>query len=69
MNLQTIIRAAIVSAASFSVLALPAAAQKQIKIDFTDETVGAEPKALLPVVGVWRIDDERGNKVLAVDGR
>jgi hypothetical protein len=57
------------SAASFAALALPAAAQKQNKIDFTDETVGAEPKALLPVVGVRRIDDERGNKVLAVDGR
>src|SRR5438105_8992519 len=30
---------------------------------------GAEPKSLLPVVGVWRIDNERGNNVLAVDGR
>src|SRR3954447_17902038 len=50
-------------------LILPVAAQQPVKIDFANETVGAEPKSLLPVVGVWRIEDERGNKVLAVDGR
>jgi hypothetical protein len=31
--------------------------------------VGAEPKALLPVVGIWRIESDAGKKVLAVDGR
>jgi hypothetical protein len=50
------------------VLSFSAAAQ-QVKIDFTDETVGAEPKSLVPVVGVWRVEAERGNNVLAVDGR
>jgi hypothetical protein len=50
-------------------LALPLAAQQQVKIDFSTETVGGEPKALLPVVGVWRIENERGKNVLAVDGR
>ncbi len=50
------------------VLSFSAAAQ-QVTIDFTDETVGAEPKSLVPVVGVWRVEAERGNNVLAVDGR
>ena len=40
-----------------------------LKVDLANETVGAEPKALLPVVGVWRIEDDGGKKVLAVDGR
>ena len=46
-----------------------AIAQQAVKIDFADETVGAEPKALLPVVGIWRIESDAGKKVLAVDGR
>src|SRR5205085_2033836 len=49
-------------------LRLPATAH-QFKIDVANETVGAEPKALLPVVGVWRVESERGNTLLAVDGR
>jgi ABC-2 type transport system permease protein len=40
-----------------------------LKVDLANETAGAEPKALLPVVGVWRIEDDGGKKVLAVDGR
>jgi hypothetical protein len=48
---------------------LPVTAQQTMKIDFTDETVGAEPKALVPIVGTWRIENERGNTVIAVDGR
>src|SRR5438105_6864242 len=67
MNLETVIRIAIIYAAGFA--AFPVAAQQQVKIDFTDETVGGEPKSLLPVVGVWRIENEKGNNVLAVDGR
>jgi len=31
--------------------------------------VGAEPQSFVSVVGIWRIDNEGGNKVLAVDGR
>jgi hypothetical protein len=40
-----------------------------VKIDLASETVGAEPKALVPVVGIWRIENDSGKKVLAVDGR
>jgi ABC-2 type transport system permease protein len=40
-----------------------------LKVDLSSETAGAEPKALIPVVGVWRIEDDGGKKVLAVDGR
>jgi len=53
----------------FAGMALPLAAAQGIKVDFADETVGAEPKALVPVVGIWRIENEAGKKVLAVDGR
>jgi hypothetical protein len=67
MKLNTLMHVAIVATAGLA--ALPVVAQQQIKIDFNDETVGAEPKSLLPVVGVWRVENERGNKVLAVDGR
>ena len=60
---------ALIAPAVLTALALPASAQQQLKIDFSGETVGGEPKALLPVVGVWRIENERGKNVLAVDGR
>jgi hypothetical protein len=57
--------------ASFTIVAsaLPASAQQSVKIDLSNETVGAEPKSLVPVVGIWRIENSGGNKVLAVDGR
>src|SRR5215218_5578901 len=50
-------------------IASPAFAQQQVKVDFSNETVGAEPKSFLSVVGVWRIEQEGPKKVLAVDGR
>jgi hypothetical protein len=40
-----------------------------LKVEFSDETAGAEPKSFLSVVGVWRVEAEGNNKVLAVDGR
>jgi hypothetical protein len=46
-----------------------AKAMEPLKIDFADETVGAEPKSFLSVVGVWRIETDGNNKVLVVDGR
>jgi hypothetical protein len=46
-----------------------ASAGPSLKFDFSDETVGAEPKSFVSVVGVWRIEAEGNNKVLAVDGR
>ena len=48
---------------------LSANAAQPLKIDFSDDTVGAEPKSFVSVVGVWRIEAEGNNKVLAVDGR
>ena len=50
-------------------LAVPVAAAQAIKLDFAKESVGAEPKLLVPVVGIWRVENEKGKNVLAVDGR
>src|SRR4051794_34321100 len=69
MNVKFTANTTVFCAVAIVALILPVAAQQPVKIDFANETVGAEPKSLLPVVGVWRIEDERGNKVLAVDGR
>src|SRR5262245_28755189 len=63
------IRAIIVSTIGLAALALPGLAAQPTAIDLSGETVGAEPKALVPVVGNWRIENENGKKVLAVDGR
>ena len=57
------------SALGLTSLVLPVAAQQPTKIDFSSEAVGAEPKALVAVVGIWRIESEGGKNVLAVDGR
>jgi hypothetical protein len=46
-----------------------AGASQPLKVDFSDETVGAEPKSFVSVVGVWRIENDGNNKVLVVDGR
>jgi hypothetical protein len=54
---------------SLAALLLGARAVQTLKIDFSDETVGAEPKTFLSVVGVWRIETDSNNKVLVVDGR
>jgi hypothetical protein len=48
---------------------LASALAAPIKVDFANETVGAEPKSFVSIVGVWRIESEGGTKVLAVDGR
>jgi hypothetical protein len=50
-------------------LAAVVAAADTLKLDFTTDTVGAEPTALVGVVGIWRIENEKGRNVLAVDGR
>src|SRR6202163_483730 len=63
------IRAFVVFAIGFAALALPGLAAQPATIDFSSETVGAEPKAFVPVVGIWRIENDGGKKVLAVDGR
>jgi len=50
-------------------LAAVAAAADTLKLEFAKDTVGAEPTALVSVVGIWRIENEKGRNVLAVDGR
>ena len=60
---------ALVSAVAVTMTASSIAAQQPIKIGFAADTAGAEPKSFVPVVGVWRIDSEKGQNVLAVDGR
>lgn len=57
------------AAVGSAVLVSLAVAQQTTKIDFSDKTVGAEPKSFLSVVGVWRMETEANKKVLAVDGR
>src|SRR5437868_12673106 len=69
MNISKSIRAVTGSALGLTLLLLPVAAEQPTKIDFSSETVGAEPKALVAVVGIWRIESEGGKNVLAVDGR
>ena len=69
MNMNTINRASAACVFGLALLAIPAGAQQPTKIDFSNETVGAEPKALVAVVGIWRIESEGGKSVLAVDGR
>jgi hypothetical protein len=61
-------KALLIIAVSVVAVLLPAFAAP-IKVDLTNETAGAEPKGLVPVVGVWRIENDAGKKLLAVDGR
>src|SRR5262249_426598 len=58
-----------VACAGLAALLIYADAGQSLKVDFSDETVGSEPKSFVSVVGVWRIEAEGNNKVLAVDGR
>ncbi|HHD57130.1 MAG TPA: DUF1080 domain-containing protein [Desulfobulbaceae bacterium] len=37
--------------------------------DFSEETVGAQPRTFVPAVGNWIIGTDNGNTVLVVDGR
>jgi len=60
-------RIVVVAAAVMATAA--ALGQQPLKIDLSNDTVGAEPTSLVSVVGIWRIENEGGKKVLAVDGR
>ena len=53
----------------FAALLLPAIAAAPFKPDFSTETAGSEPKSLVPVVGIWRVETDAGKTMLAVDGR
>src|SRR5437870_294662 len=65
---QSTIATAIAGISLASLLAYAGAGQS-LKADFSDDTVGGDPKSFLSVVGVWRVEAEGNNKVLAVDGR
>jgi hypothetical protein len=69
MTVDKVIAVTGLFALGFASLVSPVAAQQPIKFDLSNETVGAEPKSFLSVVGVWRIEQEGGKKVLVVDGR
>jgi hypothetical protein len=60
---------ALISAIGFAAPTLPCLAAPPATIDLAGESVGAEPKAFVPVVGLWRIEEDNGKKVLVVDGR
>ena len=63
-----VVAAALIGIGSAALLVSVRAAQP-LKVDFSDETVGAEPKSFLSVVGIWRIEADGNKKVLVVDGR
>src|SRR5262245_42295299 len=70
MQIGKNLRAISIIACGFEALVVPVvAAQQPMKIEFVNDAVGVEPKSFVSVVGRWRIDNEGGNKVLAVDGR
>ena len=70
MQIAKNIRAIGIAVFGFAILVLSVvAAQQPLKIEFSNDTVGAEPKSFVSVVGIWRIENEGENKVLAVDGR
>ena len=69
MSMPRILTTAALSLLAVTLVAFPLVAQQSIKVDLSGETVGGEPKSFLSVVGIWRIEQEGGKKVLAVDGR
>src|SRR5713101_5863439 len=62
-------RVLLIAVVSAVALLLPAIAAPVFKVDLSSETTGAEPKSLVPVVGIWRVETAAGKTVLAVDGR
>src|SRR5262249_15579662 len=69
MTISKRVRTFTMAVASLIASLLLAAAAQPLKVDFSNDSVGAEPKSFLSVVGVWRIENDDGNKVLVVDGR
>src|SRR5262249_61887742 len=63
------IRAMALSGAALAACLIGAAAAEPLKLDFSNDTVGGDASSFVNVVGVWRIEADGDNKVLAVDGR
>ena len=68
MKFSTCTIATAIAGLGFAALLLRADAGQSLKVEFSNDTVGAEPKSFLSVVGIWRIEAEGNKKVLAVDG-
>ena len=68
MKISTCTIATGIVALGLTALLLRADAEQALKVNFSGDTVGAEPKSFLSVVGIWRIEAEGNKKVLAVDG-
>jgi hypothetical protein len=68
MKLPSFMKSIAVIGGGVALFLLPALAQV-VTADFSGETVGAEPKSFLSVVGVWRMEKEGEKTVLSVDGR
>ncbi|HJV47892.1 MAG TPA: hypothetical protein VJ549_01325 [Geothrix sp.] len=57
------------SLVALACMTLPAATRsKPIVMDLGPEMLGAEPKAMIPMVGSWLVVQDEGRKVLKVDG-
>jgi hypothetical protein len=68
-NIKRNVSAIAAAGASLAAMLVGTASAEPLKVDFAKESVGAEPKSFVPVVGVWRMESEGGKNVLAVDGR
>ena len=68
MRISTCTIATAIVGLGLTALLLRADAGQSLKVEFSNDTVGAEPKSFLSVVGIWRIEAEGNKKVLAVDG-
>jgi hypothetical protein len=69
MTIAKQVKAGAIAAAAAAAWLLYAHAGQAVRVDFSDDAVGGDSKAFLSVVGVWRVESEGSNKVLAVDGR
>jgi len=69
MSISMSTKVTLLSAIALALLALPSLAAPPTTIDLAGETVGAEPKSFVPVVGFWRVEKDGGKNVLVVDGR
>src|SRR5499433_2554730 len=58
-----------ISGVALAIGLLGAVSADPLKLDFANDTVGAEPTSFVNIVGVWRIEADDGKKVVAVDGR
>jgi hypothetical protein len=56
-------------AATISAAAIAIVGAADVKVDLSKETVGKPPTTFEPMVGTWVVQQEGGDKVIAVDGR